>query len=363
MNPVIKYILVFFTFISVITADQYVSIFKPTGELIRTFGANLANDQTISTLSSGEYEFKLYNIALGTVFLWNVKCIDKVNLEGWGSENYTINVTNVTSYKQNYTILTNASVIDVAPYITQIITPGYVDLTAGSNTTIWCNATIEDDNGYEDISGANATIYSVTTSYNSPDNNRDHYTNNSCECIVLNDLQKECRCAFSIRYYAINGTWICRVNTYGSGGTNYSEENFVINPLTALDLTNYIINYGNVGGGQASNERELVIKNIGNVEIDLDGYGYAREITDGYAMNCSDNNNISANNERYSFTPVDYNSMNPLGTYSSPSDIDLNLTPQVDETESNKTTYWRIYVPDIVSGICKGHIVLIAKTS
>jgi hypothetical protein len=56
-----------------------------------------------------------------------------------------------------------------------------VILNEGSTQNTLCNVTIRDYNGFADIDAVNATLYDYFNStFASPDDNNDHYTNSSC---------------------------------------------------------------------------------------------------------------------------------------------------------------------------------------
>ena len=318
-------------------------------------------DATDTAVTSGWNSFQLYNIPMDTIFVWNVKCVDAVGFESFAPNNRTVRVTNVTTYYQNITLQTNATVNNTPGYVTQIIIDSPVNLIAGGLTTITCNATIQDDNGVEDLLGARAIIYSSSTSFNAPNNATNHYTNDSCSCTPINDLQMACTCKFNVYYFADNGSWNCRVTALSIDGNSSLEQGFVINPLAALTVNPYVLDYGNVGAGQISNDRWINITNLGNIAIDLYTYAYAIMSDDELAMNCT-TGNITTDKERFYYTSgQSFDLMIPIGNYSSMSFADINLSRQTSvDLNSSMKLYFKISVPDIVSGVCSGHIVMIA---
>ncbi|KHO45625.1 MAG: hypothetical protein QS98_C0009G0034, partial [archaeon GW2011_AR3] len=77
------------------------------------------------------------------------------------------NVTNEYPNVRNVRLYSNLSFDDIELYPAQL-------------TKVYCNATIDDGNGYIDINSSNATIFHTSNVSTDPDAPTAHYTNGSC---------------------------------------------------------------------------------------------------------------------------------------------------------------------------------------
>ncbi len=273
-------------------------------------------------------------------------------------------------YDTNDTAISKVNVTNVAPVISSVILYSNIsnvdiDLFPGTITTVYCNATVTDLNGYLDINMTNATLYHITNSSNSADNEIKHYTNASCIMFGGSGSNLTTSCKFEMQYFALNGTWVCNVTvkdqTIGgvfATGQNYTYEN--ITPLVALNVTE-LIDFGTLAPNENStSDSNATITNLGNVRIDLNTHGYARNDGDGYAMVC-DVGNISIGNEKYNITTPGLNhaSMTALtGTIAGFTETSFNLnTANTSAALSSIKTYWKVAVPIGTRGMCNGTIV------
>jgi hypothetical protein len=239
-----------------------------------------------------------------------------------------------------------------------------IDLAAGSIRLVTCNAAITDINGYTDIINASAFFYNTGDgkTWDSPDDNSSHYTNNTCYLSSGAGNTKDATCTFELWYYASNGTWECNItgtdnsNLKGSG-TDTSE----ILDLIALDVPT-LLDYGSLNPGDTSSEKVIIVTNVGNSRIDIGVDGYGSYDSDGNAMSCIEENNISLNYERYNFSEsgADYDTgMMPL-TDTNIVQLDFDLLEGNDIGNSTKNTHWRLRAPESVRGACYGVITILA---
>jgi hypothetical protein len=258
-----------------------------------------------------------------------------------------------------------------------------ITLTPNDTTLIECLAIIIDWNGDSDIKFGNATIFDSTISESNPDDDNDHYTNQSClidtntnnfQGIADDAYNALINCTFEINYFANPGPWNCTIevnDSAGNIGTGTKEE--TVSQLLALGLPD-VINYGTVNATAVSEERTINVTNFGNIKVNLSLEGYGAYPLDGNAMNCTLGGikNISVENEKYNLTTSisgamnltqfqsNYTSLNPA-----PTTKQFNLTSRLDDLadDTTKPTYWRIYVPTGVAGTCQGNIVFGATTA
>ncbi|MCX6710108.1 MAG: hypothetical protein NTV63_04130 [Candidatus Woesearchaeota archaeon] len=261
--------------------------------------------------------------------------------------NATVNVTNVAS---NVTLVT---VDDNTPS-----PPNQIDLTAGGTTTVYCNGTINDTNGYADIASASAKLYdNVSATATSADNNETHYTNGSCSLDVGSGITRNAVCAFSLLYYSNNQSWICNITALDLDSASSSGvDGTAVNLLLALNISNNIINYGNLAPDETSASGATEnITNHGNTQIDLK--------LNGTNMACSSVGSINVERQRYNVTGTDeaYATLKNLtGTAATTTTFDLVKRTDALGQDSKRVTYWRIQVPLGVKGRCDGNVTFAA---
>ena len=253
----------------------------------------------------------------------------------------------------NSKMSSNFSFTAFDPVITFLsITPTQnISLTAANSTTVYCNATfigrVDNVTGY---------LYGYNSSYYNNDNNYTHYTNSSCE-----NTGSGFSCSFSLRYYAINGTWNCMLNATNPLNSSAQSNSTMINPLIAVGVNQSVINFLNVSPTNVSQVEKVLVTNYGNIKMGLNLYGYGSTENDGQIMNCS-SNYIPANYQRFSLgSLLPFDSMTNLSDNSAtPNSMALNL-PTGEQSVANVTSYWQLKVPEPLNvGQCQGHIVFVA---
>jgi hypothetical protein len=240
-----------------------------------------------------------------------------------------------------------------------------VTLNAGMTRLVTCNATVRDWDGHNNVILVNASIWHVSTSnYSEDDNNNTHYTNASCTKGTTTGLyDAEYICQFEVYYYANNGTWDCNVTAndfYNKTGSLTNSTTFY--PLYALNVTDGI-DYGNMQVDDTSiTSVDANVTNLGNmaINISLEGYGTTRG--DNLAMACDIFGNITVDNERYSLdSGTTWDLMTNL---TSAPQLITNLTmPKQTATDTQivNSTYWRLYIPPNPAGNCTGYVIFSAE--
>ncbi|MBU0471356.1 MAG: hypothetical protein KKF89_03090 [Nanoarchaeota archaeon] len=278
-----------------------------------------------------------------------------------------------SNYK-NVTIDTKVNITNAPPEVLTVDiheSIGILDnitLLAGLTRTVYCNATIRDWNGWNDINTTNATFWDDNNA--EPGDIADNNEMYRGDCVnVGNDgiYLSYWQCNLSIYYYANNGSnWICNITTKDNSSFIDSLHNTtIIESLYALNLTSKEIDYGNVPVEGTSNNKTAVIENYGNMEINISVWGYAKTFGDNLAFNCSINSNISIGNERFSINKsqewVDKTNLS-----STPQMInDLSIAKQTTGSKVSNTTYWQVYIPadEQPAGQCSGNLVFEARVS
>ncbi|MCC7574006.1 hypothetical protein KO361_00235 [Candidatus Woesearchaeota archaeon] len=267
---------------------------------------------------------------------------------------------NVEAYNyEHVNVTTRVNVTNAGPEILQVIMDNTQTLSAGTTKNIFCNATILDWNGWDDITEVNATFYHVTSTHESADDGNTHYTNTSCSIINHDGLYTaNYTCSFNVIHYANNGTWTCNVTTKDTFNfTDTLSNTTIINELYALNVTS-LIDYGNLTVTETSDNQTATITNFGNMDINVSVFGYGGTdpvVGAGLAMICDRGSNITIENQRFSSIDVDWDFKTQLS--STPQDLGVMLSQPTDLTPIiNRTTYWQLYVPPNPFGICLGTV-------
>ncbi|MGV8141731.1 MAG: hypothetical protein ACP5NW_04805 [Candidatus Woesearchaeota archaeon] len=273
------------------------------------------------------------------------------------------NYKNVTVW--TYVNITNAKpeVLNVTIYDPTNITLRNFTVAAGSTKTIYCNGTVRDWDGYNDVIHVNASLWhNATSNYDSSDNNNSHYTNSSCtNNLSLNGFMVWYVCSFDVYYYSNNGTWLCNItamDNYNKTGNRTGNTTFL--PVYALNVTDGI-DYGNVAVESSSSDISANITNLGNMAINISVEGYGARKGDGLAMNCTVGN-ISVSNERFSLNnTTPWSDKTPLTSGTVTNMSGLTIPKQtVPNTYMVNESFWQLYIPPNPAGNCSGFIIFTA---
>lgn len=241
--------------------------------------------------------------------------------------------------------------------------PSPFDLYAGRFRELNCTARVIDNNTVAEIAFANGTIFhSSSSSLSSPDSNQTHYTANLCSCSPSSGNEANCTCSFPVWYVAMNGTWNCSVTVASTDGLDLvsSQENFTINPIYAINVSNGI-DFGNVAGMGISANTTALVTSIGNQPINVSVIGYGAAIGDGIGMACSSGQNLSLGAIKFSTNPDDgFASKTPLdGSLQSLFGLTVQNPSEVGALFPN-STYWQAQAPPSSFGECFGNVVFVA---
>lgn len=306
---------------------------------------------------------KLVFVLLLTLMLFAVFIIPLATAPNIVGSNYK-NVTVITRVN-----ITNAKpeVLNVSIFEASNFSSRNVTITAGSTKQVYCNGTVRDWNGFNDIILVNATLWNIQNiSYNGPVNNNSFYVNTSCNYNAsTGTFTGWYICSFDVLYYANNGTWNCTVqvmDNFNKSGNGTSNTTFY--PVYALNVTDGI-DYGSLAVEEISVDYSANITNLGNRAINITVESYAVTRNDGLAMNCTIQGNISAENQRFATSPgVAYLSKTPINGTTPTSIPNLTISKQTEAgTPMINATYWQLYVPPNPAGNCSGFVIFTATAS
>jgi len=284
------------------------------------------------TLPNGEYN-------------WSVNCTDIIGNEG-------------SSDVFNLTVEVNIPELNVS-------VENDVVLAAGSVRTVECNVSVVDLDGEANIDNASAVFHIDSVLPTDPDDFNDHYTNSSCTEFAASGDEKNFTCTFDVQYFALNGTWLCNVTAYDAEGLFASGvDNGTIDPLYALNVTDTLMDFGDLSGTQISANISQNISNIGNQQINVTVYGYGGQIGDNNAFSCAVDN-VSVEHMRFAVNiTAGYSEKETLS--GSLQQLRLSIPKQtVLGSPSMNTSYWQVQIPNNVSdvGVCNGTIVFHSELS
>ena len=278
----------------------------------------------------------------------------------------------------NQTVIARVNVSNTEPtlYDVRITYPSIpIDLTANADTTIICNGSVYDTNGFDDIKNVSATFFYNESNSLASDDGNNHYTNVSCgNCTAIpgsGNQNGSCLCQFAVKYYANAGFWKCNMTVNDSGGliSTYNSSFVRVNEVLGINVENYTLDYGALSVSQTSSAIRQNVTNTGNIPINVSvrGYGGSNEsIGQNLSMICEAGTNITFGYQRYSTSSsIPYADMFNL-TNQSIQVINLTIPQRTSETgfgNSSNSTYWKLQVPIGAAGICNGTIIFGAVDS
>ena len=237
---------------------------------------------------------------------------------------------------------------------------GTIQLSVNDDWTVYCNATVTDPDGYQDINSSNATLYHQSSTFQSADDYNVHYTNAHCSLTGGAGSDRNASCAFVLHHEALNGTWTCRIDARdSSGNSGYATGTNSVDQLIALDILEPALSFGSMENGQNSSAANSTnITNKGNVVIDI-------QVRGNSGMSCSIAGAIGIGNISYNVSSGNYDSMSAkkLSTsFASENVFDLGVEgiATSDGVPSTKNEYWTIKIPSGVRGVCNNTVTVTA---
>ena len=284
----------------------------------------------------------------------------------------TMSTNNVTGLNvTNATVIARVNVSGTEPSLYKVIfdNPVPIDLTANTATTIRCNGSVFDLNGFDDIKNVTGTFYLASVGPNDINDNNTHYINQSCgNCTAVPGTENRngtCTCQFAVQYYANPGLWQCNITVNDSTGFISSENTSftTVNEVLGISVESSIMDYGNLSVTQISPFVRQNVTNGGNMPINVTvrGYGGSDEGEGtNLTMLCEFGGNISFGYQRY--YPGNFTTFNDMLNLTNQSRQIFNLTiPQrtndARPDNSTNSTYWKLEIPPNVGGICNGTII------
>jgi len=257
---------------------------------------------------------------------------------------------------EHVNVTATVNVTNAGPEVIEVRPEDPIVLSAGGYKTVSCNTTVKDWNGFNDIDSVNATLYFYLNDSSDPDDEDEHYTNASC-AEISNDggFEANYSCTFEVRYFAKNGTWTCNISVNDTLSYDASlSENTSVSALYALNVTD-VIDYGELSVTDTSDNVTATVTNFGNMAINVSVLGYGETEGDGLGLVCEQGSNISIEHQRFSSTPLPWDSKTPLASTAK----DMGITLSKPTSESNPIThdtYWQLYVPPNPFGRCNGTV-------
>lgn len=270
------------------------------------------------------------------------------------------NPNNVTDETINTTLTVNA-----VPYFTAgptledgVAAPAEeIDLFPNTQTTVWCNGTADDENGFADLVSASGVLYHESSTSGAADDPATHYS--AADCDVSLAVDGTFSCAFDLEFYALNGTWTCDVTvTDTAAQSNTSNDTSRVTELLAIDVNDGDINFGSLAMGTNTTNVDYskTVTNQGNIAIDLQLNAWSDFATpdanDANAMTCT-SGSLGVDWLRYSLAAAtDYDSKTSLVQAGPVTESTFNL---LAGAASTRDVHFGIGVPAAgVGGACTG---------
>jgi len=231
-----------------------------------------------------------------------------------------------------------------------------IDLTAGTTTSVVCDATITDLDGYLDITSVSATLFRTSVGYGAVDNDNNHYTT-TCSGGSGSGTTRPYSCNFAVWFHAEgtdadssypSDTWTCRVTPNDGDGEGTSDTDTVeMNSLSAVSISSNIVFSSSYAPGTNSGASNEVtdMYNAGNLPIDIEISGTA--LCTNFPT-CTGTTIAVGNIENYdtAFTygaGIDLTSSPVLNSY--------NIARStVHPSNQYRTLYWGIGIPALTTG-------------
>ena len=242
-----------------------------------------------------------------------------------------------------------------------------IDLMPGESITVWCNATVDDADGWEDVVYAEATVYAELDEGNDSVHLGTVDTESE-ECDIVqgsDDRTAEVSCEFSMNHYAQAGEWQCDFLARDSvDQEDQNDTTEVVSELLAFGYEDEEMDFGVLGWGEISELVANELSNFGNVPFDLGVNVEDRDQNSDRAMTC-DNGYIPDHFMRAG-SEEDYNEMDnvteithllvsaSVGNSDNPTPTTpINFGIQVPSEEDHNTLSL-----DPIEGTCTGNILL-----
>jgi len=202
------------------------------------------------------------------------------------------------------TTMTLLNVTNAPPFVLNVIVTSPINLHPNGTVLVYCNGTVQDYNGWSDITLVNATLFEYSISKAEfTDHNRTHYSNSSCLNVSSSGLESNFSCEFTMYYYADNSTWRCNMTAYDTYmASDNAIGNGTINTLIALTVPD-VIDYGAVAVTNSSQNIQANLTNVGNKAINITMRAYGRNPGDNTAMVCTVGN-ITYTDQHYTMNPA-----------------------------------------------------------
>jgi hypothetical protein len=189
------------------------------------------------------------------------------------------------------------------------------DPIGGSTAIVTFNVSVNDINGYSDISIV-STEFNMTV--------EDPKTGDCVEGNVINSTARNYSCSVNMKYYDANGTWSVMVYAEDTSSESDTEwSNFTYNLLTSWVMDVNSLNFGSIYHGENyidATENPMILENTGNdnlsgkikvTALDLRGVTNSSEYipAESFSVNIDDNANgdILQNNTAITVTGTSLN--------------------------------------------------------
>ena len=251
-----------------------------------------------------------------------------------------------------------------------------INLQPNATTTLSCWGTADDLDGLDDLADLSSVIYADGIARFAPDNETNHYTNNTCDLSEFT-VNGNWNCTYQVQYYADPSEWTCAINITNQDPQYYNDtinETNTIEELVALEVHNKTVDFGlRAVDVEYDADTEVVVYNTGNVVLDL------RLDADNMSEDPFNIDSPQAFNCTTSFVPINFlrfslientlwSAATPMEEIGLTAAESFGLAPQVGgnivaDAPTFNSTYWSIFVPSGIAGTCTGRIMYVGEAS
>jgi hypothetical protein len=261
-----------------------------------------------------------------------------------------------TKYIMADTATTAADVANATPTVTVITPNASISLTEGVTAAATSTGTVQDNNGYADISAVTAIFFDdnvVNSDCVSDENNC--YTGITCSTSTCSNTTCSVSCSADVWYYAnATSSWKWQITADdGTATSSTSSTSVTINELVALDVT-ASISYGSVGLGETSSGATIVVTNTGNKD------GLDATVSSASSMSCT-TGSIAQSYQHYATSSSSFTYGNGVALSATSTSAGISIA-QRTSTTSTENVYWKIQLPSSgILGTCSGSTVFTAN--
>jgi len=246
------------------------------------------------------------------------------------------------------TATTTATISNATPTVTALTPATPITLSENSTITATSTGTVQDNNGYGEITSVTAVFYNGATNSGCSSDENNCYTGINCATSSCADTTCSITCSATVYYYAdATSSWVWYVTVSDdSSSSSTSSASVTVNTLTALDVSSSIA-YGAIALGGTSDGVTTTITNTGNKD------GLDAQVSASSAMTC-DTGTLTQSTQHYATSTSGFTYGDGTALSDSPTAANISISQRTGATTTG-SIYWKLQAPSSgVNGSCSG---------